>query len=127
MTQEQIDAVIIAHYKWVARLATAVELGESEFSPETVRMDNQCELGRWIDEVADSDGKRSSELTAIKVLHAKFHESAADILENAIRGKRDEAKLALASDSEFRMLSRALIFLLLSFKNKSSVGMERSG
>ena len=44
----QIDAAIIAHDQWKARLLAAVEAGSSEFQPDQVRADERCAFGQWL-------------------------------------------------------------------------------
>lgn len=107
--QEEIKKAIGAHGLWKARLVAAIETGKSEFVPEKVCTDNQCDFGKWLYGVTiTSADKTGSHYESVRKLHAEFHKIAAKILELALAGKKDEAKKMMDPGSEFASLSSKL-------------------
>src|SRR3569833_2619986 len=47
-TKDAITAGIAAHGMWKQRLIDAINTGKSTWSPATVKLDNQCEFGKWL-------------------------------------------------------------------------------
>jgi len=113
-TQSEIKKAIGAHGVWKARLKTAIETGQSEyFTPETVCLDNQCNLGKWLyGATISSDDKTSPHYEKVRMLHAEFHRVAAKVLALALAGKKAEAQRMTAPDSHFATLSSNLIMAM---------------
>jgi len=109
--KEKIQIAIEAHFLWFDRLKNAIATQKSEFKPEIVAQDNQCELGRWIytDLKALCDEKVYSE---IKVSHANFHKKASEALTLALQGQIKDAEERIAFGSELLKLSGKLVLLL---------------
>jgi hypothetical protein len=106
--KERIEAAIAAHVKWMSRLREAVATGQSEFTEDQVRVDDRCEFGKWI----YSDFKAlcpPATFEAIRHTHAEFHRTAAQVLTMALGGRKDEAKVELASGARLSRLSGELI------------------
>jgi methyl-accepting chemotaxis protein len=106
-THDQIAAAIAAHGKWKARLKSAIGQGSSEFLPATVRRDNACDFGKWL-HTADPVTRSSPHYPQAVALHAKFHESAAEVLALALDGKKDEAEAKVGIGSDFAHTSATL-------------------
>jgi hypothetical protein len=104
----QIDAAIIAHDQWKARLLAAVESGSSEFQPDQVRADALCAFGQWLHQ-AEADLKGSLHYERVRDLHARFHRAAADVLKLALSGKGPRALTSLEFGSEYVSASVLLV------------------
>ena len=109
--KDKIQAAIEAHFAWFDRLKSAIATQKSEFKPEVVAQDNQCELGKWIysDLKTLCDEKLFSE---IKTNHAAFHKRASEALSLAIQGKIKDAEERIAFGGELIQLSGKLVLLL---------------
>lgn len=116
----EIDAAIAAHGYWKVRLKEAIRTGTSEFKPTLVRMDSQCEFGKWLYQSISPGDKNSPNYATVKELHAKFHKEAGRILELAISKKNVEAEQGIALGSEFARLSAEMVRTLSAWKNASS-------
>ena len=114
---QQIDAAILAHSKWITELKVAIEDGTSEFEPETVRLDNHCEFGKWIYDGFPKSAQNSPVFQDIRDTHAAFHRTAAHILRLAKSGHKEDAPKLMDSDGEFIRLSGHLIFLLKGLRS----------
>jgi len=96
---EQITKAISAHGQWKLRLRTAITRGQSDFTVADVRCDDQCEFGKWLyDPSLDVATRRGMPYIVVRRLHAEFHECAADVLDQALSGKRDQAEAAYETD-----------------------------
>jgi hypothetical protein len=113
---EKVDAAINAHTNWLVRLRVAIENGTSEFKPEIVKTDDNCEFGKWLygDFPESFMGKPIYQV--IKELHADFHRQAAIILELALAGEKEKAIELMKLDGEFRKHSLSLIMKLNQLK-----------
>lgn len=90
-TQDAIKAGIAAHGMWKQRLSDAIINGKSDWKPATVKLDNQCEFGKWLLSCSPQE-KSSPYFAKIKDLHAQFHEEAGKVLDLALRGKKRTRK-----------------------------------
>jgi hypothetical protein len=104
----QINAAIVAHDEWKARLQAAIESGSSEFQPETVRADDLCPFGQWI-QSAEPALQDSLHYERVRTLHAQFHEAAARVLALALSGRGPQALTSLEFGSEFVRASVLLV------------------
>jgi hypothetical protein len=104
----QIDAAIIAHDQWKARLLAAVEAGSREFQPDQVRADGLCGFGQWLYQ-AEPDLKGSLHYERVRDLHARFHRAAADVLTLAFSGEGPRALTGLEFGSEYVSASVLLV------------------
>ena len=109
---EKIDAAIEAHAQWAVSLRMAIVQGGSEFTPEAVRSDKNCEFGKWFYGDFPAQFKKLPIYQEIKELHANFHKEAAKVLELALQKKREEALNLMDIHSEFKRLSIALMIKL---------------
>ena len=116
-TKDAINNGIAAHGMWKQRLIDAIKTGESEWTPEIVCQDNQCEFGKWLYS-CNADEKSSPHYETIRSLHADFHTTAAGILKLALTGKQNEAEKLIGMGSEYRNVSGALTKEMMDWKNE---------
>jgi methyl-accepting chemotaxis protein len=116
---DQISAAIGAHGLWKGRLRTAIEKGVSETPVNVVRDDRQCNFGKWLHgPELDATAKKSAHYGACVEIHRRFHSAAADVLQLAMSGKKDEASRLLAPDQPFGKISSELTREMLAWKGK---------
>ena len=109
--KEKIQIAIEAHFRWFDHLKNAIATQKSEFKPEMVAQDNQCELGKWI--YTDLKALCNEQIyTEIMVSHANFHKKASEALTLALQGKIKDAEERIAFGSELLKLSGKLVLLL---------------
>lgn len=111
---EQISTAIASHSLWKKRLLNAIESGESEWTPGTVRPCNLCEFGKWLDDVPDKF--RGDCYDEVVHLHAAFHREAARILEMALTKDQEAAHTLVRSGSVYARLTLTLVAALASWK-----------
>ncbi len=116
---EQIIKAIGAHGKWKDRLIQAIETGTSDITLEKASADNQCEFGKWLYSLPNTD-QRTEECRHAAALHACFHREAGKVLRLALGGKKDQARKCLAVNQSFGAASDKLTTHMLSWKAKQS-------
>jgi methyl-accepting chemotaxis protein len=116
VNSEEIKNAIGAHGIWKQRLRRAIETGNSDFTIDETKIDNQCDFGKWLYSLS-SDEKNSSHWLNIQQLHSKFHIEAARLLELATQGKQQEAQDAMLIGSDFARLSGQLTMAMVKWKN----------
>ncbi len=123
---KEIINAIGAHGNWKQRLRRAIETGNSDFTVEKIRVDNQCDFGKWLHSLS-SDEKKSFHWTKIQQLHAKFHIEAARLFELAIQGNQKEALDAMVLGSDFARYSSELTMAMVQWKRslKQTVTLTR--
>src|SRR3569832_2594347 len=117
-TKDAITAGLAAHGMWKQRLIDASNTGKSTWSPATVKLDNQCEFGKWLYSCSPQD-RGSAHYAKIKELHSQFHQEAAMVLESALNGIKGAAEKAIGADSKYRELSSALSREMMEWQHKS--------
>ena len=80
-----IKKAVVAHGAWKQRLRTAIATGKSTFVVDTVRKDDCCDFGKWIYGCQEGH-KKSPHWQCVREEHAKFHQEAAKVLQEAIGG-----------------------------------------
>jgi methionyl-tRNA formyltransferase len=124
----QIDKAISAHALWKARLRQAISTGESEWKVTFVSYDRNCDFGIWLHSLPAVE-KASAQWKTIQVLHAEFHLVAAQVLDLALKGKRQEATEAMASRSVFATTSAKLTKAMTEWraveKSSLTLGSEK--
>jgi Chemoreceptor zinc-binding domain len=116
---EALDAALAAHAKWKYRLMEAIETGKSEWRVGDVRADNGCQFGKWLLALPLSE-RLSENFKNVKKLHEEFHKLAADVLELALAGRKDEATAAMAMRSRFATVSSNLTMAVIAWKEAAS-------
>ncbi|MBF0301266.1 MAG: CZB domain-containing protein [Oligoflexia bacterium] len=112
----RIEMAIEAHLLWFAQLKNAIEFGHSNYTPEIVRSDNLCELGKWLVNDFPTICLNCDEFEKIKSLHTKFHIDAAKVFDLALKGNQLEAIKAFELDSALMKDSVELILALKKLK-----------
>jgi hypothetical protein len=119
LTKEAIKKGIGAHGMWKQRLRKAIETGESEWTPDVVCQDNQCEFGKWLYSCS-AEEKASPHYENVKNLHAKFHVSAAKVLSLALSSKTKEAENEIGAGSDYSKHSNALTIEMMAWEKEVS-------
>jgi len=104
---------------WKGRLQSAIEKRSSEFSPAAVRLDDQCEFGKWLLNVPDPAIRSSASYNKCVDLHRQFHQTAAKVLDLALTGNPDAAKKAMGIGSEFGKVSASLTCTMLEWSRQA--------
>ena len=114
---DMIQKAIAAHSSWKARLKSAVATGKFDMSPADIKVDNRCEFGKWLygPELTAAD-KQTKNYRAAVNLHAKFHREAAQIVEWATSGHKDEAEKAMGLEGSYTEASSALTKELIDWR-----------
>ena len=110
-TIEQINNAIGAHGTWKMRLNVAIKTGSFDVDPRIVACDDKCAFGQWIHGPSiDAETRAGMPYQVVRRLHADFHKCAADVVRNAVSGRKTEAVTILESDYAERSdkLTRAL-------------------
>jgi hypothetical protein len=118
---DMIQKAIAVHSGWKARLKSAVASGKFDVSPADVKVDNRCEFGKWLhgpDFLADD--KQTQNYRNAIALHAKFHQEAAQVVEWAVSGRKDDAEKAMALEGNYTKASSALTKELVQWRQKLS-------
>lgn len=116
---EAINNAIGAHAEWKQRLRQAIDTGKSEWSVEKVNPDNLCVFGKWLYSLPESD-RQGENWKAVRELHAAFHKEAAQVLDLALRGIKDDAKKRMAFESAYAKISAKLTWEMMEWKKKYS-------
>ncbi|MDT8384115.1 MAG: CZB domain-containing protein [Gammaproteobacteria bacterium] len=116
--KDAISKGIGAHGMWKQRLVSAISSGQSEWTPDTVCQDNQCEFGKWL-YACSAQEKSSPHFGEVKNLHAQFHKEAAGVLTMALANKKDEATKAIAVGSKYHVISTNLTKEMMAWHNNS--------
>ncbi len=118
MVSEIVNA-IGAHGAWKLKLRVAINRGESDVTPEKVCKDDRCPFGRWIHgPTIDATTRQGMPYQVVRRLHAEFHQTAANVLDLALRRKREEAENLYAG--EFTQRSDKLVRALSKWKGELS-------
>ena len=115
--KEQINKAIGAHGAWKARLRAAIDTGSSDFKPEIVQTDNQCEFGKWLHNEGNAEIRKMPVYKTVVQYHAEFHKEAARVLTLAVSGKKDEAEEAMKAGSKFAIVSSSLTSTMMEWRN----------
>lgn len=84
--RDQLRAAITAHATWKSKLRSTLSESKTSLDIATIKMDDQCEFGRWLREVYQTT-KHSTHYGEVARLHAEFHIRAADIVDRIQRGE----------------------------------------
>lgn len=118
---DALDKAIAAHAKWKYRLMDAIDSGKSPWRVGDVRTDHACEFGKWLIGLLLSE-RLSDHAKKVRTLHAEFHGLAADVLEMALAGRKEEARAAMAFGSRFASVSSDLTATIMEWKEAASRG-----
>ncbi|HTT32862.1 MAG TPA: CZB domain-containing protein [Methylomirabilota bacterium] len=114
---EVIQKALAAHGSWKARLRQAIGSGKFEVGAETVKLDNQCEFGKWLYGTELSAVEKQTEhYVTVKKLHAQFHQEAAKVVELATSGQKDKAEAAIGLSGSYGQASHALTEAMVKWR-----------
>ncbi len=94
--------------------------GKASGAVADVRTDAACEFGKWLLALPLSQ-RLSEHCKQVRTLHTEFHGLAAEVLEMALAGRKDEARAAIALGSRFATLSSKLTMAMLTWKDDPAV------
>lgn len=115
--REAIDAALAAHAQWKKRLCDAIESGQSTLQPADVRKDNECQFGRWLYGLPESD-RQTGMFLKVRELHAAFHRTAGEILQLALSGRKAEGLKALEFGGPYGKATGDLVLALQTWKQR---------
>lgn len=104
---DQLQAAITAHATWKSKLKSALTESKTSLDIATIKMDDQCEFGRWLREVYQTT-KHSTHYGEVARLHAEFHVRAADIVERIKRGEIRASAIGTVWKNASAALTRAM-------------------
>ena len=116
VSREAIDGAIAAHGQWRKRLEEAIAQGTSEWRVSVVQKDDACHLGQWLRSLLPGD-RAADHFEQVMRLHAEFHETAAQILDLALRGAQPDAAQRMEFGNEYTLASGRLVLALNRWKN----------
>ncbi|CDW93492.1 MULTISPECIES: CZB domain-containing protein [unclassified Thiomonas] len=102
-----------AHKAWKKRLHDCVSGACSTLDPDTIALDNRCDLGKWLYRIRESRPALSTDtqrlFTRLFEEHAAFHRVAADVARQALANQRQEALQQLQGGGEYARISNQVI------------------
>lgn len=114
---EQIQNAIRAHGAWKLKLKIAVRTGETDLTPEQVKSDCNCEFGKWLyGNTIPPKVKDGTPYSVVRKLHGEFHQSASEVLDDVISGRKEKSMERL--DGEFSTRSATLVRALTKWKGE---------
>lgn len=106
-----------AHDYWKAYLKNAVETGQIDTPVETIRSDDQCVFGKWLNGSMLTPMEKSSHYyKTVKELHAEFHKTAARVVELVLAGKKSDAAKMLSLGGEYAKISAELTLAMMKWR-----------
>ena len=111
----KIVHAIAAHAKWKFYLRQAIETGKSKWTVAEVQPDDRCELGAWLLALPPDD-RNSQHFEEVCRLHTEFHKEAAEVLQLALAGRREDAEAAIAQGSRFAKVSTRLTITMTDWR-----------
>jgi len=114
---EAIQKAIAAHSSWKSRLRAAIDTGKFDVPPAVIKVDNQCEFGKWLYGPDFSAAEKLTQNYRSAVdLHAQFHKEAAQVVEWATSGQKDLADKAMGLEGSYTKASSALTRELVKWR-----------
>ena len=108
-----------AHPRWMSQLREVVLEAHPGVDVESIRAADQCELGKWLHGPAwYADDQQSDDYQEVNRLHAEFHELAAQVVELAASGKKNEAYALFYG--EYVTMSGRLALVLRAWQDRLS-------
>jgi len=118
--QDVFDKAIAAHAGWKARLRTTVSAGKSDVPASTVKADNQCDFGKWLNGMDLSAAEKQTDTyREVKQLHATFHQQAGRVVELATSGRKAEAEKAIGIGGSYSQASSALTEAMIRWRSSN--------
>ncbi len=114
--KDQINEAIASHGLWKFRLKKAIEAGESDWTVPELRRDDACEFGAWLGSLPPAE-QGSDHCRTVRDLHAQIHAEAANVLQLAIDGRKEDAEAAIRFGSPFAVLSAKLTSAMTAWRD----------
>lgn len=112
------DEVINAHTRWKFRLKDYIDgASQEKLVAADIAKDNECTLGRWIEEQLPKHGD-DQDFLRLRNEHALFHQQAAQVVSACDQGKRDEARAMLGFGTPYAKLSSSVVLLIKRIQQK---------
>ncbi|NQT37294.1 MAG: CZB domain-containing protein [Planctomycetes bacterium] len=115
MDASHFDRGIAAHARWKYRLFDAINTGKSEWTVQDIRSHETCEFGKWLASLSPAESS-SAQCKKVVDLHAEFHKAAAEVLEIALSGRKQEGEAAISLGSRFSLVSSDLTMAMSAWK-----------
>mgnify|MGYP000706140792 CR=1 FL=1 len=93
----------------------AIDTGTSDIAPEKAAVDNQCDFGKWLYRLPETD-RQSDMYRKCQALHACFHREAGEVLRLALIGQKKQARQCVAANGPFGVASEKLTAQMMSWK-----------
>jgi len=117
-----IDRALAAHGSWKSRLKEAIRTGQCRAGAAEAGVDNACEFGKWFYGLQPSE-RETQNGRDVRALHAEFHRVAAEVLDLALAGRREEADRLLEGGGKFAQATAKLTFALIGWKSRLQSGV----
>ena len=111
------ESAISAHLDWKMKLSRYLEKPDQSLDPKKVCLDNACPLGKWI----YGDGQKFNHLSThehLRLAHAQFHVTAADIITLINTKQFKEANIKLAPSGSYSTVSEKCVGLIKKLKDE---------
>lgn len=95
-----MKAAIDAHLTWLNDFRARIqrETASGPLSASIIANDRLCELGRWLQDLAQNGQGSASEFIELRSLHAEFHKTAGDICLHYNHGRQEISRRRLNGD-----------------------------
>jgi hypothetical protein len=114
---KEIDQAIAAHGYWKDYLRNIIKTGRIDTPVETIRSDNQCVFGKWLDgSMLKPMEEASHHYKTVKERHAEFHKTAARVVELVLAGKKSDAERMISFGGEYANISAELTLAMMEWK-----------
>ncbi|NJD55798.1 MAG: hypothetical protein FIA94_05255 [Nitrospirae bacterium] len=118
---KEIDQAIAAHAYWKDYLRNAIKTGQIDTPVESIRSDNQCVFGKWLDgSMLTSMEEISHHFVTVKERHSEFHKTAARVVELILAGKKSDAEKMMSLGGEYATISAELTLAMMEWKKSLS-------
>jgi len=114
--KEEIEDAVGAHGVWKKKLKRAITAGKIDVDIATIKVDKQCDFGKWLYGPTITERQKNSEhYHKVQELHAVFHEKAAKVAQLAISGEKAYAMKMLEANGEFTVASAELTTSMMAW------------
>lgn len=107
----EIDLAISSHVVWRTKLKQLLVAGEPETDVETIRRDDCCTFGKWLDSL-EADEQKDELIAKVRDLHTAFHLAAGEVAELALTRDIDGADAMLSPTGKYTAASEDLLLAL---------------
>lgn len=114
------DAAIVAHSKWKDRIRKSLAGGE-RLDPKMVGLDNQCDLGKWIESAGLSE-RGLPEFSKLREVHTRFHKVAAETITKAAGVSKEEGDKLVTGASTYGVASSECIRAIGALRDRVKAG-----